>query len=508
MATLSQLLVRRLAWTAAFLLFLASLTGCRTLPLAQAFAPSFALRADANSVIGKHVTQSLNGRPADHSGLHLLADAQEAFEARMVLIGNAQRSIDLQYYIFRSDSAGGAMIDALVQAAQRGIRVRLLLDGWGARPSDEHLRELAAVPNFEVRVFNPLINSRWPMLSMLLNFNQAHRRMHNKLLVVDGLAAIAGGRNVGDEYFQHRREFAFADVDALAIGPVVADLAAGFDTYWNAVIAAVVLPRDGAPHTASANAQMPAPVSPSISSRYSECLHSDCLRYFTGQAAAVYDLPEKVNPSRPGTATSLGSEISKVMGVVRSELLIVSPYFVPGDGGVKQLVAMANSGVRITIVTNSLAATDVPAVHAGYARHRKVLLRAGIALYELRADALGRSQRQARSGSSRVSLHAKVIVADRSQSFIGSMNVDPRSLRLNTENGIVFNNRSMAQELVQGVERDLPNDAWRLHLEGDSLRWSGMRGQEPQSFNSEPFASFLLQLRTRFLAFLPIEDLL
>lgn len=485
---------------------LASLPGCQTLPLAQAVAPSYTLRAGPNSAIAHHVTRSLGTHPEGHSGLHLLADAQEAFEARIVLIGQSQRSIDLQYYIFRSDSAGRAIIDALVRSAQRGVRVRLLLDGWGARPSDEQLRELAAVPNFEVRVFNPLIHSRWPMVSLLLDFDRAQRRMHNKLLVVDGLAAITGGRNVGEEYFQQRREFAFADVDALTIGPVVADLAAGFDIFWNDAIAAVVLPREGAASSDSASTWTAAPLSPS--GRYLKCLQADCLRYFAGRTTAVYDLPGKVDPLQPNAATSLGSEISKVIGVVRSELLIVSPYFVPGDGGVQQLLEIARSGVRVTIVTNSLTATDVPAVHAGYARHRETLLRAGIALYELRADALGRSQRQARTGSSRVSLHAKVIVADRSKTFIGSMNVDPRSLRLNTENGLVFDNQSMAEELIQGVERDLPSDAWRLHLEGNSLRWTGLRAQETQTFTSEPFAGLWLRLRTRLMGFLPIEGML
>jgi putative cardiolipin synthase len=458
-------------------------------------------------VLGRLVAEATRDAASGQSALLLLAAGEDALAARLALIEKARRSVDLQYYIFRPDSSGMALAAALRQAAARGVRVRLLLDDWGTRPDDLALQGLAADPRFEVRLFNPLAHPRAPLLSLLLDFERGQRRMHNKLMVVDGRAAITGGRNVGDEYFERRREFAFADVDVLAFGPVVSAMAAGFDLYWNDVATAAVMPPAQANDQAALLAgttHRPAEWQPDSVER----LGSASLRRFVGRATAVQDLPGKVDPSRPQERTVLGHEIAAVMGEVRSELLIVSPYFVPGDGGVDQLRALAERGVRVTVVTNSLVATDVPAVHGGYARYRAALLRAGVALYEIRADAVGRQPTRTRAGSSRVSLHAKLMVVDRTKSFVGSMNIDPRSLRLNTENGVVVDSTALATELVQGVERDLTRDAWRVHLDGSSLRWTGRQGDADVTLDREPQAGLWLRLKTMLMSWLPIETLL
>ncbi len=342
-------------------------------------------------------------------------------------------------------------------------------------------------------------------MSLLLDFERAQRRMHNKLLVVDGHAAITGGRNIGDEYFARRREFTFADVDVLAFGPVVAAMAAAFDLYWNDPAAAMV---SAVANDADAP-ELPEPGTPADrQERFAERLASDALRRFAAPAKAVHDLPGKVDPARPQAHSVLGHEIATVMGSPGTELLIVSPYFVPGQGGVDQLRALTRQGVRVTVVTNSLAATDVPAVHACYARYRVPLLRAGVELFEIRADALGPQVARTRPGSSRVSLHAKLMVVDRSTTFVGSMNIDPRSLRLNTENGVVVDSTALADELVRGVRRDLPRDAWRVELHGSSLRWIGLQDSREVILDSEPQVGLWLRLTTRLMGWLPIEGLL
>ena len=495
----------RRAATMAGLILLAAAAGCQTPAPNTPALPSFAVQADPDGTIGRLATHAMRGAGPGQSALFLLADGDDALDARLMLIAQAQRSVDLQYYIFRPDGSGQALTDALKQAAARGVRVRLLLDDWGARPDNAALRRLASHPNLQVRLFNPLAHPHAPLLSLLLDFERAQRRMHNKLLVVDGHAAITGGRNIGDEYFARRREFVFSDVDMLAFGPVVPGMATAFDQYWNDDAAAVV----SATATDTGVPELPMPDTPAgRHERFAERLATDALRRFAAPAKAVHDLPGKVDPARPQAHSVLGHEIAPIMGSPRSELLIVSPYFVPGQGGVEQLRALTQQGVRVTVVTNSLAATDVPAVHAGYARYRLPLLHAGVELFEIRADAVGRQVVRTRAGSSRVSLHAKLMVVDRSTTFVGSMNIDPRSLRLNTENGIVVDSTALADELVRGVQRDLPRDAWRVELHGSSLRWTGLQDDREVVLDSEPQAGLWLRLTTRLMGWLPIEGLL
>lgn len=500
----------RLVCLAASLGLLSMVAGCQTVPPVPAAAPTYAVPADTQGAVGRLAAPYLVGAPGRHSSVHLLADAQEALDARLLLIETAQRSIDLQYYILREDSSGQGLMAALQRAAQRGVRVRLLLDGWGTHPGIPVLQAMAAHSNVTVRLFNPLGNPRWPLLSLLFDFEQAQRRMHNKLLVADGLAAIVGGRNLGDEYFERRREFTFADIDVLTFGPVVPELSGGFDRYWNDVNTAAIAPAEA---SASSESQRFAPLESAAAAvpshtRFAERLKSGTSRHFVGRVTAVYDLPGKVDANRLDEQTSLGRDIARVIGEARTELLIVSPYFVPGRGGVDQLRELAARGVRVTVVTNSLAATDVPAVHAGYARYRADLLHAGVALYELRVDATGRDPRQGQTGSSRVSLHAKVIVVDQAMSFIGSMNIDPRSLRLNTENGVVIDSSALATEVTRGVERDLAKDAWRVQLVENVLRWSGQQGGVTVVHEREPQAGLWLRLKTRVMSWLPLEGLL
>lgn len=495
-------------WMATVCLGLSALTtGCQTVARGHSGAPSFTRVSEPGSAVARLEARSLTGVEAKASTLHPLVDAHEALAARLLLIGRAERAIDLQYYIFRPDSSGRSVAEALVSAANRGVRVRLLLDDWGARPDDLELQALASVPGMEVRLFNPLAHPHAPLLSMLLDFERGNRRMHNKMLLADGRAAIVGGRNIGDEYFERRREFTFADIDVLAFGPVVRDMSAGFDAYWNdALTAAVASGSTPAATTVQTHTPNTGSSAASAVDNVEARLRSGALRRFAGRATAVQDLPGKLDPQRPEQRSNLGHDIARLVGEVRRELLIVSPYFVPGEGGVEQLRALTGRGVRVSVVTNSLAATDVPAVHAGYARYRKALLRAGVALYELRADAGARTTAQPRSGSSRVSLHAKVMVVDRRTAFVGSMNIDPRSLRLNTENGVVMESPEMADELVRGIERDLANDAWQVTLDGASLRWRGRAGEA--DWNHDPDAGLWLRLRTRLLSWMPIEEIL
>ncbi|TNF58467.1 MAG: phospholipase D family protein [Burkholderiales bacterium] len=453
------------------------------------------------------------GSSPDLSAVHLLPQGLEALEARRALIERAERSLDIQYYIWRPDTSGAGLATALWHAAERGVRVRLLLDDWGARPAEDELGLLAAHPNIEVRLFNPL-GLRWSLpLALLLDFDRGNRRMHNKLLVADNQVLIAGGRNVGDEYFDRRSELQFGDLDILAMGPVVRQASDGFDRFWNHPEVRLVRPethRDQA-HAADPVAELWAATR---ATGWADAFDQQRLAFFAVRATALQDEPVKVQPApggHSGDAGHLGRQIAAVMGGVQSELLLVSPYFVPGDGGVAQLRALRDAGVRVRVVTNSLAATDVPAVHAGYGKYRRPLLEAGIELFEIRADVA--PSRQAgfirTIGSSRLSLHAKLIVVDRRTAFIGSMNIDPRSLRLNTENGVVLDSRPLAESLSSGIDRQLSESAYRVELWEDGLRWTSLApGGVEVHHHTEPQAGWWLRLQTRLMRCLPIEGLL
>jgi putative cardiolipin synthase len=502
----------------ALALVLALLHGCTTRPL-ETLPVSRALLDTAHSRLGELSARAIGalGQQGQDQGsaVHLLSDGLEALAARRALIARADRSLDVQYYIWRSDVSGTSLAADLWNAAERGVRVRLLLDDWGARPSEEALGVLASHPNVEIRLFNPLAAGWSQPLALLLDFDRGNRRMHNKLLLADNQAAIVGGRNIGDEYFEGRAGLQFGDLDVLALGPVVRQASAGFDRFWNHpyVRRVPARPQAALPAAHAPPAALEAPWSQADATPWALKLDSGQLEFRATLATALQDDPLKAegSVSTQDPRPNLGTQIASLVGQVESDLLLVSPYFVPGEGGVAQLRALREAGVRVRVVTNSLAATDVPAVHSGYARYRRPLLEAGIELYEIKVEApLSRRPSTIRSlGSSRVSLHAKLMVLDQRSTFVGSMNIDPRSLRLNTENGIVLNSASLAAEISGGIERQLASTAYRVELSEGQLRWASADPDgRPVHHDAEPRAGWWLRLQATVMSWLPIEGLL
>jgi putative cardiolipin synthase len=490
------------------LLLALALCGCAATPLfRETAAPSYVLPDTEGTALAAAARHWRQGAAPGDSTVSALVSGLDSLAARLLLAERAEQSLDLQYYIFRDDDSGAALLDALGRAAGRGVRVRLLLDDWGARPSDQRLRELAAHPGVEVRLFNPL-PLRSKALSMLLDFDASQRRMHNKLFVADDRFAIVGGRNVGGEYFEHRGELEFGDLDLIAAGPVVRQCSEGFDAYWNSPFVRSLAPGDpddGAPtDTPRALEALRQAVR---DSGFADLFDRTDLLLRQGPAIVVQDYPDKVTGATLAAA-HIGRRLSDLAGGIRSDLLIVSPYFVPGPGGVELLTGWHRDGARVRVVTNSLAATDVPAVHAGYARYRRELLENGIELYEFRPDA--RLPRRARGsgGSSRVSLHAKAIVVDRRATFVGSMNLDQRSLHLNTENGILVESPGLSAGLADGVAQVLEESAWKVELRDGRLAWVSHEGGREVVLTQEPGASAWQSIKTFFLSLLPVEDLL
>ncbi len=456
------------------------------------------------------------------SGFRLLANGLDAFVARAILIELAERTLDLQYYIFHPDQTGSLVIDRLIAAADRGVWVRLLLDDWGTLDkNDAAVAALDAHPNIEIRLFNPYVHRKGlgRLAELALRFARVNRRMHNKQLIADHAGVVLGGRNIGDEYFS-LGELDFQDVDVLAVGPIAEQSSKSFEDYWNSEFAIPVerigkFPPDPSQSTTARQA-LRARCELLADSAYGRALaesglatdlRSHSLNLHWADARVIADPPDKLNqPAGAPSDRFLGGQLSPYARAVRSDMLVVSPYFVPGNEGIKFFAQQRRGGVTVRVLTNSLAATDVWLVHAGYMKYRKPLLDEGVRIYELKPEAAGAKGTRDSGlgiGSSRASLHAKTFVFDRMSVFIGSVNLDPRFLEQNTEVGVLVQSRELAAEVASLFDRwSSPALAYEVTRgENGRLEWTG-------GFTKEPNAGFWRPLGAKFFSHLPIDSLI
>ncbi|HUH58591.1 MAG TPA: phospholipase D family protein [Candidimonas sp.] len=503
-------------------LSLGVLSGCGTLPSLQSRTVSNALPvAEARDTeLGRSLAPQIRANPGK-AGIYTLADPHDAFASRIMLARNAQRTLDVQYYIWHGDMTGTMLLEALHQAADRGVRVRLLLDDNNTSGLDATLAALSMHPNIEVRLFNPFAvrSPRW--VGYLTDFSRLNRRMHNKSFTADNQATIVGGRNIGDEYFGSTDGVLFADLDVLVVGPVVNDVSTDFDLYWaseSAYPVELLLPQ-----TSSEELQALADSSSNIEhdpqakayvqaikrSALIQELRAGKLKLHWSRTRMVSDDPAKALGRIPDDKLIMHG-IEEIVGDPKSEVLLVSPYFVPGEQGAKAFAAMRGRGVDIRVLTNSLDATDVSAVHAGYAKRRKPLLRAGVKLYELRrlSPDVGRHVSAGPFGSSGSSLHAKTFSVDRSHVFVGSFNFDPRSARLNTELGFIIDSPMLASEIGDAFRTSIPANSYEVRLDGDDLIWLENHDGKTLRHKTEPGTSIWKRAWVAFLSLLPIDWLL
>jgi cardiolipin synthase C len=504
---------------------LLALAACGGLPKGGERAASTAMRGNGGTALTATVRLRLAAHPGQ-SGLHALPDGRDALAARLALADTAQRSLDVQYFIWNKDLAGKLLLEHLFRAADRGVRVRLLLDDLGTMPSDDTLLAIDSHPNIEVRMFNP-VGLRSPrLLGMIADFVRINKRMHNKSFTADGQVAIVGGRNIGDEYFGAKKAMNFADLDVVVIGPVVREVSDEFDLYWNhqASIPIAALSRQSttseefaakrATLTAfNTTAEYSAYAESVLDSEFARQLKKHAVPYFWGTAAIVSDHPDKVLTSAAKTETHLAPKLRQVVDATKRELFLVSPYFVPGKRGVELLAGVRQRGARVVLITNSLASTDGIPVHSKYQLYRKPLLRAGVELYEIKPTAGALRERgtgsfRGPSGSGSVGLHAKTFAFDRRIGFIGSYNLDPRSSKLNTEMGVLFDCPSLAKRLPETTERDLDRNAYRVELADHRLVWVTNEGGKQVRYDSEPGTDLGKRIKAQVLSWLPIENLL
>jgi len=511
-------------WDLSPFLLCLTLGACATLPTDFEREESYAYAPVAGLVAGENFKRELDAHPGQ-SGYDLLDNGLDAFVARAVLANRASRSIDAQYYLFHNDLTGRLFVDQLLKAAERGVRVRLLIDDMAAEGRDLMVAVFDSHPNLSVRIFNPFSRSAPRATQYVTGFGKVTRRMHNKTFTVDNQISVVGGRNIGDEYFDANYQLVFSDLDVMVAGPLVRDISRSFDLYWNHELTYPISVLNRAPVTldliANSQQDLEAFVAEQRDSDYLRAMRdSDLARrirdndvdLYWGDARVVYDHPEKILSGQDAEKYHLAPALREYFRNVREELVIISPYFVPGKAGTALFKDLADRGVRVRVVTNSLAATDVAIVHAGYMRYRKRLLRAGIEIHE--TDTKARATLRGSSGlrgSTKASLHTKSFVFDRKHVFIGSLNLDPRSLKENTEIGLILDSSDAAREMIEWFESYTENEAFSLGLVKDDrgydqLRWYRLQGSDAKTWRTEPHASFWLRFMVGLARILPIES--
>lgn len=501
-----------------------AIAGCADLPQRLSPAPAAPVAGLEATPLAQIIERSAPPTAQAQTGLRLLASGEHAFDARVGLARHATRTLDAQYYLLASDAAGRQFLRELRDAAQRGVRVRLLVDDLHSADVEALLVGLAAHEHVEVRLFNPLpVRTGSPITRLLLSandFGQLNRRMHNKLFVADGQAAITGGRNVADEYFMRSGAANFVDVDVLAVGPAVRELAEAFERYWSSAYAYPIeqlvdrpAEREAAMRSfdgrVSNDPPAPVPTQDVLGrSAVSQQLAAGQLELVFADVQVLVDPPEKVAMASPTLDDSaLGQGLARLRQA-RSEVAIVSPYFIPGARGMAMIREATDAQVRVIVLTNSMAATDEPMVHRAYARYRRAMLEMGVQIHELSPSLSRKSGLFGDFRSSDGRLHAKVAVADRRWVLLGSMNMDGRSARANTELGLLIDSVALAQELRSLLHRANGSSSWALRTTGGGIEWITHDGSREVVLHEEPGAALGQHIRLGLLSLFVDEDLL
>jgi putative cardiolipin synthase len=499
--------------------------GCVSLPRSPDRTPSVALADYENTALGRITAPIV---PADgRSAFRLLPFASAAYATRIQMTELAEKTLDVQYYYFPGDNSGKFMMRALRNAAEHGVRVRLLVDDLYTSGEDPLLSSLASFSNIEIRLFNPFPNWRGALWSRFLgaatDLGRVNHRMHNKMFIADNAAAVVGGRNMADEYFMRASTNNFVDIDAFVAGPLVRELSSIFDRYWNSEfaypLASIVpsgLPRAEAQRrfdelTIYTIAPPPDEITP-YSLRFSTLPAELAAHQINGAVPAFADaladpLAKAAGANLKSISGTVTDRVFSLISAAQKDVVLISPYFVPGERGLEIMKQAHERGVHLLVITNSLASTDAPVVHGGYIRYRLPMLQAGVEIRELSPTFVQRRQRLGRFGSSFGALHAKLAVVDHRYFFLGSMNFDERSEFENTELGLIVDSPELAEELLGGTDA-ASSYTLRLAADDRSIEWvEDDDGREVVHLH-EPEVSMWLKLEVLLLRpFVPEQDL-
>jgi putative cardiolipin synthase len=494
------------------------LAGCASVPLDTPKTPTYALVDTQETLLAKDAADWLSEQPGTN-GFYPLSQGLDAFGARLALIGAAERSIDAQYFLMKPDSAGLVFGEKLLAAADRGVRVRFLLDDIFTTVSDKALATLDAHPNIELRIFNPISRKGSESLNYLGNFSLANRRMHNKSLTMDNVVAVVGGRNIAEEYFQLEESGEFIDFDMLVAGPIVQAVSASFDDYWNHALAVPfdVLYRESDPEKIAQNQTILEQLmadkgnevySRSISTELMQAFFAGTLPPYHADATFFADTPQKLLEKVSDDQKILAANVRQALSEAEKEIIIFTPYFIPRKAGIEFIEQLRAKGVRITILTNSLATNNHTSVHSSYASYRKDVLRAGVELWEARSNAVVKVNADGEEEVEQLTLHTKGILIDRRKIFVGSLNLDPRSIDINTEMGVLIDSPELAALLSDNAHKLIPTFAWRLELgDNNKITWHADIAGEGVVTTKEPLTSGWKRFQAWFLKIAPESQL-
>lgn len=493
------------------ILLLGLVAACASLPTGYEQTESYAFTDTSDTSLGQAVAKWT----ADHdgqSGFYPLPDGLGAFGARLALIDRAERSIDAQYFLLKNDSAGLIFAGKLIEAADRGVRVRLLLDDIFTTAKDQALLILDEHPNIDIRLFNPIARGGFGWFNYLADFKRANRRMHNKSFTVDNQVTIVGGRNIAEEYFELRTESEFVDFDMLGFGPVAPDVAASFDRYWNHTLSMPIaaFSIDVGPMTELRERAL-AEINTTGRSIYLKAVDTPLVQdmltgkavVFPADAEVITDDPDKLLNQISMDHQILVTRMAEVVAAAESEVIVINPYFIPRDTGLEFWESVVDKDVQVIVLTNSLASTNHVAVHSSYASYRKRLLEAGVDLYEARANATAVNPETGLRLES-LTLHTKLVAIDRRHIFVGSLNLDPRAIDINTEMGVLIDAPAMVAPLVESFRSQLATVSYKLEQDDrGSLEWHGVIDGAQVVESREPLASAWLRFSAWFQKIVP-----
>lgn len=489
---------------------------CTSVSLDQPKHASTVITNNSNTDLGILAAnwESHNG---EKSGFFPLLKGMDGLGARLELAERAELSIDLQYFMMKDDTAGMVMSDALLKAADKGVRVRFLLDDIFTTEPDSKLQMLNQHPNIEIRLFNPVSRRGIHSLNFIGHFSQANRRMHNKSFTVDNAVSIIGGRNIADEYFQLKKEASFADFDMLALGPIAHEISDSFNLYWNHALAIPIeqLSTNIDPALLTdTRAEMREHADNVYETVFRQALESEVLKelindqekLYAAHARVLSDDPEKLNHRISDEYMLLINELNKVLDNADDEIIFLTPYYIAGESGVQLVKNLTNRGMRIVVLTNSLASTNHVPVHSGYAGYRKEVIEAGVELYEVRANA-GREM-QGENSPEALTLHTKLILIDRRYLFVGSLNLDPRSFEINAEMGVLIDSEELTSYMAKGLDKKIPTIAYHVIInDKGKLEWHSIIDGENVIETHEPQTSAWLRFKAWLMKIVPVKEL-
>ncbi|WP_273777372.1 phospholipase D family protein [Acinetobacter sp. GSS19] len=502
---------------------------CSTLPTPGPERPHYAYQVDTSQASLSKLIHPLRSQNPGLTGYHVLYDPLEALAARLRLIDRAEKTLDLQYYIWDNDKIGALALHSILKAADRGVKVRILMDDNNSKKMEGIYLALSQHPNIEVKLFNPYRFRKYRAMDMLLDLKRINRRMHNKSFIADNQIALIGGRNMSNQYYNASDNYQFSDVDVMLVGQAVDEIIHSFDEYWNHDYAYsvqhIVHPEQHRLSYNSLRQQLDAHAQDITVQNYLDLAkRSNAFEQWLNQrlqfdwvkAEVVKDSPEKIK-SRARKEDYLNFQLINHLDTPAHSVDIISAYFVPEKKGTEMLNQIAQKGVQVRVLTNSFAANDVAVVHAYYAKYRKPLLANGVQLYEFlpvlaaedlnaNTEEIAKKAKVSLKGLSHSSLHAKLMALDEKQVFIGSFNFDPRSSYLNTEIGVLLNSPALASQVHQTMDQNLSKYAYQLLLNAEQkIIWRQENAQHSKIYKKEPHMKWWQKASMKVISWLPFE---